>query len=539
MQKLVIQQGNTIIQLDVNSPITLNVVDIPEVSITPTKTPHVTPTPSITMSNTRTPRITPTPSITMSNTRTPKITPTPSISRSTTRTPAISMTPTPSPRANTTNSIDAMYSSDFVLNSSVQSFTQPSLALPSKGDSIFTSAYTDPVFGTKIVRATALNDITDNVGHLRHDYSRRHLWNCDTTKYIVQASNGYWYLYDANSLKLLDGGRTTSPGARAMIGFAGDCEPFWHPTNPNKIWHTDINGSMRWVEFDCNTHESVLLFDLTDKIHALGGDWLKATRAWTKSEGRPSNDGQWWALLVQDAGFNPIGFIMYDKISDKIVGSLECTNMPDHISTSPLGNYAVISWYGNADADLATMAARPLDQLRGGVRAYDREFKTFTPLSVLGEHSDLAIDAEGNEVFVMVTYHGQNDGVTDGTIFYRIIDTGKAYSLPINVYGNGTLGAGIHISGCADLKPGWIAVEKYTGVGTGAYDGQVLAIQLVPNNPKIYHLAHHRTIGSVPYYSEPHACVNRDFTRVAFSTDWGGTIAPQDFHILLPSWVIK
>lgn len=150
----------------------------------------------------------------------------------------------------------------------------------------------------------------------------------------------------------------------------------------------------------------------------MGSPWNTAVRAWFKAEGRPSNDGRWWAFQVEADGDAIIGLVMYDREQHEIVGSLLIGNgnRPDHTSTSPLGNYAVVSWYGNAADSLAAEEARPVDNA-AGVRAYSRDFSTFRAMSVLGEHSDLCIDSEGDEVFVSVSYRGFAEGVTDGGLY--------------------------------------------------------------------------------------------------------------------------
>lgn len=66
---------------------------------------------------------------------------------------------------------------------------------------------------------------------------------------------------------------------------------------------------------------------------------------------------------------------MYDRVEHRIVGHMRQvgTNRPNWVSTSPLGNYVVISWYGSAASSLAAEAARPLSSA-AGVRAYTPDF---------------------------------------------------------------------------------------------------------------------------------------------------------------------
>jgi hypothetical protein len=68
---------------------------------------------------------------------------------------------------------------------------------------------------------------------------------------------------------------------------------------------------------------------------------------------------------------------------------------------------------------------------------------------------------------------------------------------------------------------------------------KVMAVQLKAN-PTLYTLAHHRT-ASNGYWSEPHASVNRDFTRVVFSSNWGtGSATDVDTYVVeIPAGALK
>lgn len=428
---------------------------------------------------------------------------------------------------------DSLYDINFTLDSGTNANTQPEESNPSKSTSILQGGYTDATYLTEIRRISDFSDVADSITSMRHDYSRRNPWNCDSSKYLLNASNGFWYVYDAETLDVIPGGRTLTPGFNALNGLGGACEPIWHPTDPNKLWYTATNGSLVWSEFDLTTNTSSTLFDLSSLITSQTSI-TNAARAWFRGEGRPSNDGRWWALLIEDSAFNVRGLIMYDRVNNEITGSTVLTsNKPDHISTSPLGNYAVVSWYGSAASSLAEEEARAITSA-AGVRAYNRTFTNFNVMSVLGEHSDLAIDANNNEYFVSVTYRGFADDATDGGIYARRLDNPEIrYNLPINVY-EGSTGQAIHISGLAKDRPGWVVVSKYSGVGSGPYDGAVFAAEITPVSPRVFRLAHHRSAVS-SYFAEPHATTNNDLTRVMFASDFGATNI-YAYQILLPSY---
>ena len=437
------------------------------------------------------------------------------------------------------NPFDELYLQSYSPVSNQTFYARPGgVTKPAKNLALATAGYIDSAFGTRVYRGTDLSDTTTSETFLRHAYSRQRAWNADSSRYVVRASNGFWYLYNANTSERLEGGRTNATGLNALDGFVDQCEVTWHPTDPTKLWRTENLGGLIWYEFDINTRVTTQLFNLGPLLAAIPG-FESAARVWWKGEGRPSDDGDRWALMVETSTNAHIGMIMYDRSQNEIIGHLLTTNRPDHISTSPCGLYAVPSWYGTAAASMALAAAQPIGSV-SGARAYSADFSTFTQLSTLGEHSDLAKDVFGNSVFVSVTYRGGGGGsesdLTDGVIYYRRLDDGIAHELPINMYTNSGETA-CHMSGlCSKGKPGWCVISKYDSTSpTAWHDGVISAVELRPTNPRVLRLAHTHYSINGEYFAEPQAVVNDDLTRVGWTTDWGsGTL---EFAFLgLPSW---
>ena len=422
-----------------------------------------------------------------------------------------------------TNPFNALYVANWSPVTDLTYYSRPNEAKPAKTGTLATAGYIDQRFGTRVYRGTDIADTPSADTSLRHAYSRQRVWNCDSTRFVVRASNGFWYLYDANTSARIDGGRTNAVGLGALLGFVDQCELTWHPTDPNKIWRTDNLGGLVWYEFDINTKVTTTLFDLGPLLANITG-FTGAARTWFKNEGRPSDDGNRWALMVETTSFTHLGLIMYDRPSNQIIGHILTSNRPDHISTSPCGLYAVPSWYGGATGTLADVATRPIGSANGA-RAYTADFSTFTQLSVLGEHSDLGIDAEGNSVFISITYRGGVGGneapLTDGQVYYRRLDNGQAYELPLNVYQNAG-NAALHISAVnSKRKPGWCVVSTYGSFNPTTWgDGIIAAVELTPTNPRIIRLAHNQYRSS-GYFAEPQAVANDDLSRIGWATDFG------------------
>jgi hypothetical protein len=100
---------------------------------------------------------------------------------------------------------------------------------------------------------------------------------------------------------------------------------------------------------------------------------------------------------------------------------------------------------------------------------------------------------------------------------------------------------GLHFSGLATNQPGWGLVSTHDNVRETYtwMDDQVFALELKPGG-RVARLAHtHSQVNDdleIDYWAEPHASVNRDFTRVVFTTDWhrSGTGAVEMYLIALP-----
>ena len=338
--------------------------------------------------------------------------------------------------------------------------------------------YDEPTFHTCVARATS--HVADGIDTFsRNDYSRRQAFNADSSLFITNSRDGGWYLYDAKTLQM----------KRALPGLSGDAEPQWHPTDPNVLYYGQRNGGLEIRALDLTTGASTPFIDLKGKL-----PWPKAARAWTKSEGSPSRDARYWGLQVETEKFDILGFVVWDAVDKKLVGSMPSKSRPDHVSMTPSGRWITVS-------------------LDDGTWAYSPDFKTKKRLHKRSEHSDIAVGANGHDVYVSIDYEG------DGWIFMVDVDTGARSDL-IRTYFNGAATA-MHFSGKAYDKPGWALVSTYNGSGPSQwYMGKVFAMELAPK-PRVYELAAHHSNVKDAYFAEPQASVNKSFTLALFNSNWG------------------
>jgi hypothetical protein len=372
-----------------------------------------------------------------------------------------------------------VYGADFTL-STVQSIDLvATLPKPAKGVQLI-----EPAYKTCVVRST--DHVADGVsGFTRNDYSRRQAFNADSSKFIAYALDGAWHLYDAKSRARL----------KALAGPAGDAEPQWSSTNPDVLYYIPTNGvGMKLNELTVSSGVTRTLGDFGTRLKA---EWPTAHAAWTKSEGSPSKDGRYWCFMVDDEQFEGVGVFTWDRDTDTILGTMSVDGeRPDHVSMSPSGSHCVVSGDGP----------------RGTV-AYARDFKTNRKLLQKSEHSDIAIDANGDDAYVSVDYQSDK-----GDLFMVNLRTGERTALlPTYVAGSATA---LHVSGKSFNNPGWVLVSTYGDYGgTQWLHKKIFAVQLKAS-PKVYNLAFTRAVDN-GYWTEPHATVNRDFTKVLFNSNWG------------------
>jgi len=383
--------------------------------------------------------------------------------------------PLPPPPPPLSEPCDGFYGEDFQPVTGRVRHQRPDVPRPAKGVVV-----TDTHYRTCVVRATA-HASEPPVGFARNDYSRRQAFNVDNTLFIVSAQDGFFHLYDANSLQHI----------RRIDGMDSGSEPQWHPGEPDLIRYFPRGGGLQIREINVWTSANRALATMP----AL--PWPDAARAWTRWEGSPSSDHRYWCLMAETANFAMRGVFVYDLVENRILGSRSISAKPDHTSMSPSGRWCVVSSVGGT-----------------GTVAWNRTMTQSVQLHATSEHSDIAVGADGNDYYVFLDYQSHA-----GDLVMVNIDTGVRTTL-FETYINGT-GTAYHVSGKNFDQPGWVLISTYAASTSNHLwlHEKIMAVELAPN-PTIVNLAHHHSRFN-EYWTEPHASVNRDFTRVLFNSNWG------------------
>ena len=375
---------------------------------------------------------------------------------------------------------------------------------------------TDATFGTCLVRVTdRANDLdADDISPgIANEYARVQSFNADETYLLAHGTDGTWYLYDAQTLL---------PLRRLPL----EVEPRWDAQDPHVVYYTD---ETRLMSYNIHTGQATQLRDFASDFP---GQSLAAV--WTCYEGSPSRDTRYWALMAENQQWNPVAFVVYDRVTN-VPTIRDMSGVPginddvDHVTMSPLGNYFIASF--DRDCAWGTLGS---DSQPCGMMVYDRDLTGGRGLVRRIGHYDPALDAQGREVVVYQdndTDHISMVDLATGSVT-RLWEIDFQYTE-----------IGLHFSGIAYDRPGWAVVSTHDDDAAAHtwMDDQVFLVEL-KSSGRVVRLAHTHSItdesqpSDYAYWAEPHASANRDLTRILFTTNWGryNTGQVEMYMIALP-----
>ena len=356
---------------------------------------------------------------------------------------------------------------------------------------------TDPAYGTTVTRLTSANDTRFD----RNTYSRRQAENANGTLFMTYHGSATYHVYD----------RVSGDLVRALP-IHPDAEPQWHPTNPRAVRFLEgpnsSVGDLLLFEIDVTTGATSTIADLRDRIRSVLGD---ADYMKDRAEGAPSADGNRYAWMVYDESEEIIGMVSYDLATDSVLGIRTAGQLPDAgrldaLSMSPTGAYVVA-------------------QFADGTYVYNADLSNERLIFEGAEHSDIALGDRGQDVYVYIDFTAT---ATGGWLTAVDLDTLES-SLIFDLFDDAN--TSIHISGKGYGKPGWVVASTYSCKVDFAWSCyKVMAVELAPNG-RVLNLAHTYNCGQA-YWTEPHAVVNRDFSRIYFNSDSGSCGIDAEVYLL-------
>ncbi len=360
-------------------------------------------------------------------------------------------------------------------------------------------AFVDVNFGTEVRRLTDARG--SGIASIVPQYSKREAWNSDQSRLLLFTGGGTARLYDGSTYTFLK-----------TLDAVGGEDVFWHPTNPSVIYYSADN-----VLYSYNVETETIT-----PVHTFDG----YTWANTRGEGNMSLDGRYYAFVGQtydtDTHFKDI--VVYDLVLDSIVSKMALPTVLsdfDWASISPLGNYVVVDY---ATADTGRYQ---------GIEVYDRNLNFIWQKGLGAGHSDLAVDANGNEVLVMAYYDADlNSGFVKK---FRLADGGTTSLLELSPDFD------LHISCRNESRREWCFISTFDAEGRLTddslswlpFEDEIFALKM-DGSGDVQRIAHHhskRFSPSTPdrdnsnYWAEPHATVSRDGTRMIFGSNWREDIA--------------
>ncbi|MBM3189999.1 MAG: hypothetical protein FJZ90_14910, partial [Chloroflexi bacterium] len=113
--------------------------------------------------------------------------------------------------------------------------------------------FSDPTFGACLVRVTDRDhdlDPEDGSPGITHEYARVQAFNADESRLLARSTDGYWYLYDAQTLL---------PLKRLPL----DREPCWDAQDPRIVYHTSDTSLL---SYNVQTDQEAELHDFASNL---------------------------------------------------------------------------------------------------------------------------------------------------------------------------------------------------------------------------------------------------------------------------------
>jgi hypothetical protein len=256
----------------------------------------------------------------------------------------------------------------------------------------------------------------------------------------------------------------------------------WSQVDPTFMW-ANVNDNRLYKYYPLQgTTQTVRTFPVNVNL----GD----------GEGRPDDFDHYIVLRTST------GAILYDAWADSYISAnLPSASSIDHMGMSHSGEYVYVRYapFGTSIGYGNWLFSRDLTPIRNINTGY---------------HGDVAIDENGDDVFVGFTNPGGGLRVRS----HRLVDN-LQHDVAFGNFVNG------HVSGVGNQRPGWVVCSNHVGsVGAVGYD-QIISAK-VDGSLETQVWCHARTIQTTSQYTyelSTHAVSSRSGTRIAWGGGWERT----------------
>lgn len=369
------------------------------------------------------------------------------------------------------------------------------LALPAAGGS-----FTDPTFGTDILRVTDETDGTEN----EHGYSYWQCFNADNSIVYVYSVNGIKTLYD------LDTAALTISNKRSAFPTLIDGES---PLGEDQIWDAENKNIIY-----CHTYKNIVAYNVSDNTFSI----IKNLDGFI-----PNNEYIYQMSMSDDAtkfafsrkrltDYNVSGYLVYDVTTDSVYSVTET-----HIDEVQLNKAGTYLWVKTDKQGEGVIQSQIIN-----LTTWEKEELTDNGPDFAPGHGDVGLD------FIIGADNWEN------RLLYRKFDNPHTFYSVWNFEGD--WGQDVHVSQLATNEQ-WILISCYmasTGYPfSGLIENEILQVS-TDGLMSVRRLCHHQSdyIGSGSnYWASPRASISRDGRFVIFDSNWGNPDRTDVFIMKIPA----
>jgi hypothetical protein len=346
---------------------------------------------------------------------------------------------------------------------------------PAKG-----ATYVDAAFGTTIKRlSNALQTPNDADGGMLqwvlNEYSTPSLWNSDNTRLLLEHGS-YFAIYDGNGTFLKD----------APFDVSAATEPRWSRKDANVFYYKRGNAL---------------------KSYNVATNAITTVRAFTEY-GAISGNGE------SDICFDGDHFVLVGDNREVFVYTISTNQKGSVLSTAGNGFDSV---YISADDQVTVTWLAHGSGRYQGIELFDKNMGFLRQVAHSGGHMDMGRDTNGDAVLVWTNAADTTPICDNGIVKIRLTD-GKQTCVVTGIDWN----LAVHISAS---DQGYAVVSTYAPSDPNpatfwpAYTNEIVRVKL--DGSSIERLAHHRSRPLNGYNYMSKASINRDATRIVFSSNFG------------------
>ena len=356
--------------------------------------------------------------------------------------------------------------------------------------------FSDPVFGTEIMRVTDATTVPKGAGT---NYSYWASFNSDNTKLLVMEAGAQQgaSIYDFDPSTFTLGARLPpvpySPPGNIPIRLDDAC---WSADDPDALYvHQDLGTKI--YRYKVSRQTFTLVGDVArvlprgQNIQQMGMALDNDTFSFTKRGGGP--DYKHLGYAVYRASTNTIRFQHSENINE--------------VRIDKSGRYLYVN---TNEQGVGKFEGRVVDTDTGKVTSLTDDAPDHAP-----SHYDVGTGtAVGNGNYLV--------GIST-----RNLAAPRAFKKIFDLTAEKNYG-GFHLSMLADNE-GWVLVSFYTPHVNGVMQGEVVQVA-TDGSGRVRRLFHHQAVGG-DYYDSPRANISRDGRFIAFSSNWGTLSGRHDMFV--------